>query len=62
MLVEFIGLILFVVGLMALFAGAFRAPAPASGIGPAGASGDALLIGGALGIVFGVVITTVGLI
>ena len=58
--VEIIGLILFAAGLTALFAGAFRAPA--SGVGPGGASGDALLIGGALGIVFGVVITVAGLV
>ena len=60
MLVEMIGLLLFGVGLVALFAGALRAPA--SGAGAGGPSGDALLIGGAIGVVFGVAIAVAGLL
>ncbi len=60
MLLVVIGLILFGVGLVALFAGAMRAPA--SGAGPGGPSGDALLIGGAIGAVFGVAIAVAGLL
>jgi hypothetical protein len=60
MLVALIGLILFVTGLVALLAGAIRAPA--SGSGPGGASSDALLIGGAIGVVLGVMLLGAGLI
>jgi hypothetical protein len=60
MLLVMIGLILFVVGLVALVAGAVRAPAAGAGAG--GPSGDALLIGGAIGVVFGVGIAVAGLL
>lgn len=57
MLVEVIGAIVFIVGLFCLLGGAMKQPSSGGSY-----SADGLLIGGAMGVVFGALVVTIGMI